>query len=120
MLRQRVSRRFADAIKSVLLEMARQAVTTACELDEQGAVGDSAYEQAAKIRFIVCAPFYYPRAIHEAFSARGCLWRTGPLSREDPMEISVALGVGRVEHLVRGGQEASGGVAFQTIRDRLV
>jgi hypothetical protein len=57
LLRQKVSRRFAAAIRSVFLEMASQAVMRACDLDEQGAVGDKAYEQAFKIRFIVSPPF---------------------------------------------------------------
>jgi hypothetical protein len=56
LLRQRVSRRFATAIRNVFLEMASQAVRRACDLDEQGAVGDKAYEQAFKIRFIVSFP----------------------------------------------------------------
>jgi hypothetical protein len=77
LLRQKVSRRFVAAIKSVFLEMASQAVRRACELDEQGAVGDSPYEQAFKIWFTVCPPFNYPRGIDEAYSARDCHWRPG-------------------------------------------
>jgi hypothetical protein len=87
LLRQRVSRRFAAAIKRVFLEMASQAVRKACELDEQGAMGNSAYEQPSKIRFIVSAPSFYPRGMHEAYSARDCNWRIGPLSQEDPLEM---------------------------------
>jgi hypothetical protein len=55
LLRQKVSRRFAAAIRNVFPEMASQVVRRACDLDEQGAVGDKAYEQAFKIRFIVSA-----------------------------------------------------------------
>jgi hypothetical protein len=53
LLRQTVSRRFAGAIRNVFLEMASQAVRRACDLDEQGAVGNGPYEQAFKIRYIV-------------------------------------------------------------------
>jgi hypothetical protein len=81
--------RFVVAIKSVFLEMASQAVRRACDLNEQGAVGDSPYEQAFKIRFIVCPPCNYPRGIEEAYSARYCQWRRGPLSQEDPLEMHI-------------------------------
>jgi hypothetical protein len=79
LLRERVSRRFAAAIRNVFLEMASQAMRRACDLDEQGAVGDKAYEQSFKIRFIVSPPSPW---VDRAYSARDCKWRSGPLSHD--------------------------------------
>jgi hypothetical protein len=56
LLRERVSSRFAAAIRKVFLEIASEAVRRACNLDEQGAVEDKAYEHAFKARFIVSPP----------------------------------------------------------------
>jgi hypothetical protein len=54
LLRQKVSRRFVTAIRSVFLEMASQAVRRACELDKEGAVGDGPYKKPSKYGTLSC------------------------------------------------------------------
>jgi hypothetical protein len=74
--RQKVSRRFAAAIRNVFQKMASRAMRRACDLDEREAVGDKAYEQVFKIPFIVSPPSTW---IDRAYSIRDCKWRSGPL-----------------------------------------
>jgi hypothetical protein len=89
LLRQKVSRRFAAAIRSVFLEMASQAVRRACDVDEQGAVGDEPYKQAFKIRYIFMTPSNHDRGADQAYSARDCHRSDRPLSQEDPLGMHV-------------------------------
>jgi hypothetical protein len=72
LLRDRVSRRFSAAIKDVLVEIAIQAAREALALDEQGAMGQDAYDQAEKARLVHSASSAYPRRFDEAYAGRDC------------------------------------------------
>jgi hypothetical protein len=93
--------------------MASQAVRRACELDEQGAVGDGAYEQAFKIRFIVSPPSNW---IDKAYSARDCNWRSGPLSQESSSGMYTGWPASSAESRtwLEGGRKRQVGLPWDT------
>jgi hypothetical protein len=112
LLPQKVSRRFAAAIRRVFLEMASQAVRRACDLDEQGAVGDKEYEQVFKLRFIVSPPSKW---IDTAYSTRDCNWRSGPLSQDSTSGMYSGWPANSAEPRtwLEGGRKLQAGLPWQ-------
>jgi hypothetical protein len=112
LLRQRVSRGFAAAIRSVFLEIASQAVRRACDLDKQGAVGDKEYERAFKLRFIISPPSKW---IDTAYSARDCNWRSGPLFKDSTSRMYSGWPASSAEPRtwLEGGRKLQTGLPWQ-------